>query len=138
MRRRLTGAILLLYPRRVRNRHGPEIEALIDDLIAHDGRSRAGLFVRLAADGVVQRLASTVTAWTMVAVLAATTVGGLAVSELAAASALHGAARTVRTTAPASRPPQTAHPRRSPRTHPTTDASTRSSEPHRPPSTPPR
>ena len=46
MRHRLTEAILLLYPRRVRERHGPEMTALIDDLIAHEGRSRTGLFTR--------------------------------------------------------------------------------------------
>ena len=66
MRHRLTGAILLLYPRRVRKGHGPEIVALIDDLIAHEGRSRTRLFIRLAADGLVQRIASTATAWTVV------------------------------------------------------------------------
>lgn len=82
---RLARAILLLYPRRVRQRHGPEIVTLIDDLIAHEGRSRAGLFVRLAADGLVQRIASTAAIWTVVAVLGATTFGGLAVSEFAAA-----------------------------------------------------
>jgi hypothetical protein len=87
MRRRFTGAILLLYPRRVRKGHGPEIMVLIDDLIAHEGRSRTGLFIRLAADGLVQRIASTATVWTVVAVLAATSFGGLAVSGFAAASA---------------------------------------------------
>ena len=75
MSRRLTCAILRLYPRRVRQRHGPEIMALIDDLIAHDGRSRAGLLIHLAVDGLGQRIASTATVWTMVAVLAATSVG---------------------------------------------------------------
>jgi hypothetical protein len=84
---RLTGAILLLYPRRVRKGHGPEIVALIDDLIAHEGRSRTGLFIRLAVDGLVQRIASTATVWTVVAVLAATSFGGLAVSDFAAANA---------------------------------------------------
>jgi hypothetical protein len=111
MRRRLTAAILLLYPRRVRDGHGPEIAALIDDLIAHDGRSRAGLFIRLAADGLVQRLASTATAWTMVAVLAATSVGGLAVSEFAAASALHSAPRAVHAVTPVRHPHKTRHQR---------------------------
>jgi hypothetical protein len=102
MRRRLAGAILLLYPRRVRQGHGPEIVALIEDLIAREGRSRARLFVRLAADGVVQRLASTVTVWTVVAVLAATSFGGMAVSEFtAAASAFRGEPQTVHTVAPA-------------------------------------
>jgi hypothetical protein len=101
VRRRLTGAILLLYPRRVRERHGPEIVALVDDLIAHEGRSRARLFTRLAIDGLTQRMASTATVWTMVAVLAATSLGGLAVSDLAAASALRAAPRTAHTVAPA-------------------------------------
>jgi hypothetical protein len=101
MRHRVTGAILLLYPRRVRKRHGPEIVALIDDLIAHEGRSRSGLFIRLAVDGLVQRVASTATVWTVVAVLAATSFGGLAVSDFAAANATRqGVARTVHTVAP--------------------------------------
>ena len=79
MRHRLTGAILLLYPRRVREGHGPEIVALIDDLVAHEGRSRAGLFIRLAVDGLVQRIASTATVGTVAAVLAATSFGGLGI-----------------------------------------------------------
>ncbi len=87
MRHRLTSAILLLYPRRVRDRHGPEIAALIDDLVAHEGRSRTGLFIRLAVDGLAQRLVSTATAWTVVAVAVATSFGGLAVSDFAAANA---------------------------------------------------
>src|SRR6202035_5224691 len=99
MRRRLTGAILLLYPRRVREGHGAEIMALIDDLIAHEGRSRTGLFIRLAVDVLVQRIASTATAWTVVAALAATSFGGLAVSGFAAANATHQVVpRTVHTT----------------------------------------
>ena len=39
MRRRVAGAILLLYPRRVRKGHGPEIVALIEDLVTHEGSS---------------------------------------------------------------------------------------------------
>jgi hypothetical protein len=110
MRHRLTGTILLLYPRRVREGHGPEIMALIDDLIAHEGRSRAGLFMRLAADGLVQRIASTATAWTLVAVLAATSFGGLAVSDFAAANAsLQVAPRTVPAVAPPWHTHQTPH-----------------------------
>jgi hypothetical protein len=35
--------------------------ALIDELIAHEGRSRTGLVMRLAVDGLVQRIASTAT-----------------------------------------------------------------------------
>ena len=101
MRHRLAAAILLLYPRRVREGHGPEIVALIDDLIAHEGRSRTELFIRLAVDGLVQRIASTATVWTVVAVLVTTSFGGLAVSDFAAASAHQGAARTVHTAAPA-------------------------------------
>ena len=109
MRHRLTGAILLFYPRRVREGHGPEIVALIDDLITHEGRSRAGLFIRLAVDGLVQRIASAATAWTVVAVLAATSFGGLAVSDFAAANALHAVPRTVNTVSPASQTHQTPH-----------------------------
>jgi hypothetical protein len=101
MRRRLTRAILLLYPRRVRNGHGSEIVGLIDDIVAHEGRSRARLFMRLALDGLVQRIATTTTAWTMAAVLALTSLAGLAASGFAAASAHQGPPRTVRTVAPA-------------------------------------
>jgi hypothetical protein len=101
MSRRLTCAILLLYPRRVRDGHGSEIVALIDDLIALEGRSRARLFIRLALDGLVQRIATTATAWTMAAVLAATSVGGLAASDFAAASVHQGAPRPIHTVAPA-------------------------------------
>jgi hypothetical protein len=109
MRRRLTGAILLLYPRRVRKGHGSEIVALIDDLIAHEGRSHTGLLIRLAGDGLVQRIASTAAVWTMVVVLAVTTFGGLAVSNFAAAHALHVGTRTTRTRAPASHEHPAAH-----------------------------
>jgi hypothetical protein len=101
MRHRLTGVILLLYPRRVREGHGSEIVALIDDLIAHEGRSRTRLSIRLAVDGLVQRIASTSTVWTVVAVLAATSFGGLAVSDFAAANAPQVVPRTVHTIAPA-------------------------------------
>jgi hypothetical protein len=116
MSNRLTDAILLLYPRRVRDAHGPEIVVLIEDLIAHEGRSPAALCMRLALDGLVQRMASIATVWTVVAVLAATTFGGLALSDFAAASAFQGAprtARTARTVAPAAQMHRTAHHRHS-------------------------
>ena len=109
MSRRLTGAILLLYPRRVRDGHGAEIVALIDDLVAYDGRRRARLFIRLALDGLVQRMASTAAVWTLAAVLASTSLGGLAVSDLAAANALHGMHRTAHTPAPARHAHPTTH-----------------------------
>ena len=111
MRHRLNVAILLLYPRRVRKAHGPEIMTLIDDLIAHEGRSRTRLFIRLAMDGLVQRIASTATVWTVVAVLAATSFGGLAVSGFAAASAHQGPGRAVHPVAPARHTHQTPHQR---------------------------
>jgi hypothetical protein len=94
VRHRLTRAALLLYPRRVRERHGPEMVALIDDLVAHESRSRARLLARLAADGLVQRIASVATVWTVVAVITTTSFGGLAISNLAAANALHGVPHT--------------------------------------------
>jgi hypothetical protein len=109
MRRHFTGAILLLYPRPVRKGHGPEIVALIDDLIAHEGRSRTGLFIRLAVDGLVQRAASATTVWTVVAVLVATSFGALVVSDLAAANAPRNAPRTAPTAAPAHHAHQTPH-----------------------------
>ena len=122
MRHRLTGAILLVYPRRVRKGHGPEIVALIDDLIAHEGRSPTRLFIRLAVDGLVQRIASTATVWTVVAVLTATTFGGLAISDFAAANALHGATHTPRTASTAHTAARTAAP-----------AGQRRQSPHHPP-----
>ena len=97
MRHRFAGAILLLYPRRVREGHGPEIVALIDDLVAHEGRSCTELFIRLAVDGLVQRVASTATVWTVVAVLLATSFGGLAASDFAAANAFQVVPRAVHT-----------------------------------------
>lgn len=110
MRNRLTAAILLLYPRRVRERHGPEIVTLIDDLITRERGSRTGLFIRLAVDGLLQRIASTATAWTVVAVLAATSFGGLAVSNFAAANAFHVAPRAVHPVPPARHTDRTPHP----------------------------
>ena len=115
MRHRLASAILLLYPHRVRESHGPEIVALIDDLVAYEGRSRTRLFIRLAVDGLLQRIASTATAWTVVTVLAATSFGGLAVSDFAAATAFHAVPRTAHTGAPAWHPHQTSH--HPPRSH---------------------
>jgi hypothetical protein len=109
MRHGFTGAILLLYPRRVRKRHGAEIVALIDDLIAQEGRSRTRLFIRLAVDGLVQRIASTATVWSVAVVLAATGFGGLVVSDFAAASAHQGVPRAVQTVAPARHTHQTPH-----------------------------
>jgi hypothetical protein len=123
MRHRLAGAILLLYPRRVRKGHGPEIVALIDDLITHEGRSRIRLFVRLAVDGLVQRVASTATVWTAVAVLAATSFGGLAVSDFAAANSPKVAPRMMHAVAPVWHTHQT--PRRLPRWHRTSRRSAR-------------
>ncbi len=99
MRRRITGAVLLLYPRHVRERHGSEIVTLIDDLIAHEGRSRAGLVARLAVDGLIQRMASVATVWSVVAILAASSLGSLAVSDFAAASADQDAPRPAHTSA---------------------------------------
>ncbi|HEY2202477.1 MAG TPA: hypothetical protein VGH56_11345 [Solirubrobacteraceae bacterium] len=81
--------------------------ALIDELITHDGRSRAGLFARLAVDGLALRIARTATAWTAVAVLATTGVGGLAVADFAAASAQQNSPRTVTAVAPVPRAHQT-------------------------------
>lgn len=106
--RRLTRAILLLYPRRVRHGHGPEIAALIDDLVAREGRSRARLSIRLAADGLAQRIASTATVWTAVAVLGATSIGGLAVSQFAAARSFRGEPRAVHTAQPSTTAPHSA------------------------------
>jgi hypothetical protein len=97
--RRLIAAALLLYPRAVRHGHGEEIESLVAELIEHDGRSRPAVLARLAADGLIQRLASRATAWVLVITLALTSFGGLAVSDFAAASAHAPAAVSVRTAA---------------------------------------
>jgi hypothetical protein len=87
MRHRLARAILLLYPRRVRQGHGPEIIAVIDDLIAIEARSATRLYLRLVIDGLTQRAASTVTVWTVVAALTTTSFGVLAISDFAVANA---------------------------------------------------
>lgn len=107
MKSRLAGAILLLYPRRVRAGHGPEIVALIEDLIAFDRRSRAAVFMRLAVDGVIQRMTSTATAWLLAAGLGATSLGALAISDLAAASAFQHRPTPVHTGAPTRQTSQT-------------------------------
>lgn len=114
MSNRLTDAILLLYPRRVRDSHGPEIVALLDDLITHEGCSPAALYIRLAADGLVQRMTSIATVWAAVAVLAATTFGGLALSDFAAASGFQTARRTPHAVAPRASAHRTAHVRQRP------------------------
>jgi hypothetical protein len=109
---RLAGAILMLYPRRVRQGHGPEILALIDDLIAHEGRARPRLLMRLAVDGLAQRIASTATVWAVAAVLAVTSLGGLVISDFAAANALHLVTRRAHTILPT--PPKHPAPRHIP------------------------
>ena len=88
MRHRLARAILLLYPRRVRHGHGPELLALMDDLVTHEGRSPATLLVRLAFDGLAQRAVSTATVWTVMAVLVTISFSDLALSDFSSASAL--------------------------------------------------
>lgn len=120
MRRRLTDTVVLLYPRRVRERHGPEIVALIDDLVAREGRSRTALCVRLAMDGLVQRFASIATVWAAAAILAVTSFGGLAAADLAAASARHNVSHPAHVVHPV----HVAHPARS-RARPGTHLGTR-------------
>lgn len=106
MNRRLQRLILLLYPRPVRKDHGPEMLALIDELIAHDRRSPITLSLRLAADGLLQRATSTATVWTVVALLITTSLGGLAISDFATANAQQA-------TTPTARPPaRVRHPHR--------------------------
>ncbi len=85
--RRLISAALLLYPRAVRRHHGAELESLVEELIERDGASRPVLVGRLLADGLVQRLTSRSTAWVVAVTLVITSVGGLAVSDFATASA---------------------------------------------------
>ena len=98
--RRLVRVALLLYPRAVRHGHGGELEDLVEELIVREGRSRPAVIGRLAVDGLGQRLTSRTTAWVLAVSLGLTTVGGLAVSDFAAASAhqalpeRHSVART--------------------------------------------
>lgn len=85
--RRLISAVLLLYPRSVRRRHGAELASLVEELIRHEGRSRPRVMSRLVLDGVIQRLTARATAWAVALGLALMTFGGLAASDFAAASA---------------------------------------------------
>jgi len=101
MSNRLIHAILLLYPRRVRDAHGPEIVVLIDDLIAHEDVASRAPACAWRWTGWSNAWPRSPTVWTVVAVLAATTFGGLALSDFAAASAFQGVPRTARTVAPA-------------------------------------
>ncbi|WP_249009625.1 hypothetical protein [Conexibacter sp. DBS9H8] len=84
--RRLIAAAILLYPRQVRSRHGSELGCLAEELIDRDGAAAAAVVARLAADGVGQRLRSRTTLVVMAITLAGSSVGGLAVSDIAAAS----------------------------------------------------
>ena len=88
--RRLITTTLLLYPRAVRHRHGAELESLVEELIERDGASRPRVMTRLALDGLTQRLSTRATALIVAGTLLVTSLGGLAVSDFAAASA-HGA-----------------------------------------------
>jgi hypothetical protein len=88
--RRLISATLLLYPRAVRRGHGAELESLVQELIERDGASRPRVMTRLALDGLTQRLTTRATAMVLAGTLGLTSLGGLVVSDFAAASA-HGA-----------------------------------------------
>ncbi|HET9073399.1 MAG TPA: hypothetical protein VFN48_02375 [Solirubrobacteraceae bacterium] len=85
--RRLVSAVLWLYPRPVRVRHGAELESLVEELIARDGASTSAVVTRLAADGLSQRLMSRATVWLVLGTLLVSSAGSLAVSDLATASA---------------------------------------------------
>ncbi len=85
--RRIISATMLLYPRGVRHRHGAELESLVEELIQREGASRPRVMTRLALDGVSQRLRTRTTALVMMGTLGLSSVGGLAVSDFAAASA---------------------------------------------------
>jgi hypothetical protein len=101
--RRLISATLLLYPRAVRRRHGAELQSLVQDLIEHEGASRHRVMTRLALDGLIQRLTTRATGWVVAGTLLLTSIGGLAVSDFAAASA-HGAVPADHTVAPRQTP----------------------------------
>jgi hypothetical protein len=98
--RRFIAAALLLYPRAVRHGHGEEIETLVTELIEREGHSRPRVISRLALDGLAQRLTSRATAWVLVVTLVLTTLGGLAVSDFAAASAHPPPPAVLHTTTP--------------------------------------
>jgi hypothetical protein len=85
--RRLIAAAILLYPRQIRSRHGSELGCLAEELIDRDGATPAAIVARLAADGVGQRLRSRATLVVVAIALAGSSVGGLAISDIAAASA---------------------------------------------------
>lgn len=85
--RRLISATLLLYPRAVRRGHGAELESLVEELIEREGASRPRVMTRLAFDGLTQRLATRATVLVVSGTLLMTSIGGLAVSDFAAAAA---------------------------------------------------
>jgi hypothetical protein len=88
--RRLISATLLLYPPAVRRSHGAELESLVQELIERDGASAPRVMGRLALDGLSQRLSTRATAVIVTGTLLVMSIGGLTVSDFAAASA-HGA-----------------------------------------------
>jgi hypothetical protein len=108
--RRLISATLLLYPRAVRQGHGAELESLVQELIDRDGASRPRVVTRLALDGLTQRLSTRATAVVLAGTLALTSIGGLAVSDFAAASA-HGTVPARRVQTPGTRALSTHSPR---------------------------
>jgi len=84
---RLLAWVLVLYPRQMRRRYGPEIAELTLDLIRLEGRSPIGLFVSLAVDGLRCRMTWFARTRLTTAIAVTTSVVCMAVVNMGAASA---------------------------------------------------
>jgi hypothetical protein len=82
--------VLLLYPRQMRRRYGPEIAELTRDLIRLEDRSSVRLLVSLAVHGLGCRMAWFARARVVTAVAVTTSVACVALVNMGAASAKQG------------------------------------------------
>jgi hypothetical protein len=84
---RLLAWVLLLYPRRMRRRYGPEIHELTLDLIRLEGRSPIPLFVSVAVHGLRCRVTWVARARAATAIAVTASVVCVALVNMGAASA---------------------------------------------------
>jgi hypothetical protein len=97
---RVLAWVLLLYPRQMRRRYGPEIAEVTLDLIRLERRSPARLLCSLAVHGLGCRLAWFARTRVATAVAVATSVACVALVNMGAASAKQSASHQTRTQLP--------------------------------------
>ena len=97
---RMLAWVLLLYPRRMRRRYGPEIAELTLDLIRLERRSPIRLLSSLAVHGLGCRLAWFARTRVATAIAVTTSVACVALVNMGAASAKQPASHQTRTRLP--------------------------------------